>query len=167
MHVILVLGCDRVENGMPVDRLKNRCDHAISVYFKIQWRNPIIIASGGQQSIAIKRYFEANGINSVIAETESMNTIENIINCNKILAERLSDDDMNINIHIITSRFHIERTKIIVNKYLTFGGKMIKYIKYHGCISDGDEIFKTNEEFIIKNIQSYFDMYSVGGSRYR
>lgn len=82
-----------------------------------------VIVSGGQgpgetitEAEAMKKFLLNNGVKApqIIMEDKSTNTLENLNNTNKIIKE--IDNRNKINITIITSDFHMFRSKFIANR---------------------------------------------------
>lgn len=89
---------------------------------------PVMIFSGGatikgieeNEATLMKRFIVENyGINPlrVIAEDKSLDTSTNAIYCSKILNELHFPKKSNANVKVITSEFHLRRSKRVFDKY--------------------------------------------------
>lgn len=115
---IIVLGA-RVKGETPSLALQHRLDKAYAYMEKHP--DVICILSGGQgkgeqitEAVAMKRYLLKKGVleSRLILEEESTNTRENLTNSFQIIDK----NDVDANVIVITSRFHIFRSKIIANE---------------------------------------------------
>lgn len=176
IEIILVLGCGFIKNGIVVGRLKNRLDLSISVYNKIVTTNPnvyFMVSGKGRheevESVAMKRYLISKGIQdkSIMEEGDSMNTIENVILSNKLLTGHLSEYRKHVpqssitKIHVVTSTFHLERTQLIIERYIS--KELCDKFEYYGIVSVKDEDYIENEKKILINIKAHFDYYDNYG----
>jgi uncharacterized SAM-binding protein YcdF (DUF218 family) len=129
---IIVLGKSPVANGIN-KVLKARLDKAIDIFNK----NSIVIVSGkGKSKIteaeAMQKYLIKHNVpkNKIIQETESMDTLQNALYTQKII-QKLKP----LNVIVITSNFHLKRTKFIFKKVfrqpLTFIGTRDYLTKLH------------------------------------
>lgn len=106
--------------------------------------NVKVIVSGGQgpgetitEAEAMKKYLLNNGIEEsrIIMENKSTNTLENLYNTREVI--RKIDNRDKINITIITSDFHMFRSKFIANRvgFIAYGypSPILKYLipAYH------------------------------------
>jgi uncharacterized SAM-binding protein YcdF (DUF218 family) len=117
MNIIIVLGGPLTVKKTPDIWLKSRLDKLIEIYPILQ-PNYIIVSGGDPNNIGIteafvmKEYLVKAKIpkNIILLEISASNTYENATYSYKIIKNRLKE---NIKIHIITSDFHIQRSKII------------------------------------------------------
>ena len=105
------------------------------------------------ESNIMKNWLISNGISLdlIIEEPRSMNTIENIYYSRGIIDDLiLSNDEMSFEIMFVTSEFHMERVKIIVEKLCKY--ENIKYIS--AKTEDEEEYLRRmkNEKKLIKKI---------------
>lgn len=117
---LIVLGA-RLYGDIPSPSLKNRLDIAIDNLN--EYPNTKVIVSGGQgedewipEAKAMRIYMIEKGIESerIIEETESGNTLENIrFSLEKIRSQDPSD---NIDIIVVTNKYHVFRTKFIARR---------------------------------------------------
>jgi uncharacterized SAM-binding protein YcdF (DUF218 family) len=112
--IALVLGCSNY------DILMKRVESTLDLYNKKIIKK--ILLSGGkhffkkkEESLIMKDYLLSNNVKEedIIVETKSKSTISNIKNSLKILNNMYKD---NINILLVTSSFHIKRSKYLLEK---------------------------------------------------
>lgn len=172
MLYIIVLGGPLTSNLQPGIWLLSRLDSAIKYYQSI--KNNIsdikFILTGGythnkkiSEANVMKKYLMDNKIPEeiIIEENKAINTIENAIYSKNIITQCASEkkDNQNINILVITSDFHIPRSKIIFSN--TFG----KYydIAYVGSNTqcDKEELKKINDKeiYLINKLKKYYKIY--------
>lgn len=121
MDCIIVLGFE-LDNGKMTSILESRLDEAIKLYKE----NPTkIVVSGGNskggitEAEVMEKYVIDNGVgkDEIIKEEKSTNTIGNAFYIKKDIIEPNNWKS----ITIVTSDFHIERTKFTFNKVLGNG----------------------------------------------
>lgn len=114
---LIVLGA-RVRGEVPSLELQNRLDKAYD--YLIAYPETRVILSGGQgpgeaitEAEAMRRYLQDKGIakERMILEDASTDTMENLQNSFEILDDQLED----AKVTIVTSRFHILRSKMIAS----------------------------------------------------
>ena len=108
--------------------LKQRVDTAIE-YANSNDEFGYIVVTGGQgpgesitEAEAMKRYLESNGIDAkkVIKEEHATDTYENLQYSKEIIEKHSGKSIENLNIKVITSGFHLLRSKMLCEK-LDFG----------------------------------------------
>jgi len=143
INIIIVLGI-RKKSVM-----KKRVDRALDEYKKLKKNSNKIylLLSGGSSdgvskpegSIMMYNYVKENfnGVNLVV-EKKSRNTIENLMNCKKIISDNYNKKD--VNIIVCTSSFHVKRT-IIIAKLIFNEEYNIKFIhtNEHVCKKEIDK----------------------------
>ncbi|MFD1928419.1 YdcF family protein [Sporosarcina siberiensis] len=112
----IILGA-KVNGDTPSLSLRYRLDAALD--YGNKYSHVLFILSGGQgpdenttEAEAMKRFLVANGIGEerLILETKSTSTYENILLSKELLPEKITS------VTIITSDYHIARTKFIARK---------------------------------------------------
>jgi len=129
INIIIVLGGPLTTNAEPGIWLKSRLDKTIELYRLLQ--PTYIIVSGGDpnnigttEASVMKEYLIQSNIPSeiIFTETFSSNTYENAIysyEMIKHLSNHPNHPNHPIQIHTITSDFHIKRSKIIFETIFT------------------------------------------------
>ncbi|MEY8304628.1 YdcF family protein [Anaerosalibacter bizertensis] len=124
---ILVLGA-RLYGSTPSPSLKERLDKALE-YGKLH-KDIRVVVCGGQgededitEAEAMKLYLVSNGIdeNRIILEEKSTTTYDNIKFAREIIQK--NDSRKNINILLVTSNYHIFRSKFLAKRlgFIPFG----------------------------------------------
>ena len=141
MNFIIVLGNKLLPNGDLSQILINRLDKTYELYNAGKY--DYIIVSGGK--IDNSKYTEASQMkqyliglkiptNKIIKEERSRDTIENAVECQKII------DNLDVQeITVITSDFHLERVKHVFNDFF----QHVKYVSSNNGI---------DKEFLQKSI---------------
>ncbi|MCM1991145.1 YdcF family protein [Oceanirhabdus seepicola] len=123
MNNMVILGCGLEENGEPSQMMKNRLDAALEYLFENDIEN--IIVSGGQgsdekftESLVMKKYLVKNGIKSdkIIEENKSTSTFENLSFTKDIITKIEENKNGKLRIVILTSDFHMFRSKLIAEE---------------------------------------------------
>ena len=170
MGYIIILGGPLTSNLQPGAWLLSRLNTAIQYYKNIDKNkkdNIKLIVTGGytydkkiSEADVMKKYLVKHKIpeNIIIKENQARNTIENAIYSKKLTILNKSTDDNNI--VVITSDFHVPRSKIIfVNEF----GKHrnITFIGAKTQISDVIEQTKINdnEKYLIGKLEKYYKIY--------
>lgn len=118
-NIYIVLG-HRLQKNTKISKiLQKRLDTCI----KLVTKNDIIIVCGGNpakqkhtEAYMMKKYILTHSDNeNIIMENKSNTTVENFRNIHKIL-QNIHMETIN-KIYIITSRFHIQRSRYISKKY--------------------------------------------------
>ncbi len=120
MEAVIILGQMLNDDGSMVRILKRRLDKALAM----NKNNPLFIVVGGKgnklspfsESKVMKDYLSSKGIlkNNIIKEEKSLDTIGNVFFLKRdILVKKKIK-----NLVVVTSSFHMPRTKIIFNKIL-------------------------------------------------
>lgn len=114
---IIVLGC----KNMPI--LEDRVKYAAKLY-KEKRANILLLSGGGiykdrletdiMLDLALKYGVD---LNNMLLEKESTNTKENLINCYKLLKEKITSDNIK-RLLIASSDFHIKRCELTIEKVL-------------------------------------------------
>ena len=126
INIIIVLGGPLSIDAEPGIWLKSRLDKTIELYQILQ--PTYIIVSGGDphnigttEASVMKEYLIQSNIPSeiIFTETFSSNTYENAIYSYKMIKHLSNHPNHPIQIHTITSDFHIERSKIIFESIFT------------------------------------------------
>jgi len=117
---LLVLGA-RLYGEVPSPALEERLNKSIE-YLELNPETTVIVC-GSQghdeditEALAMKRFLVDKGIDKdkIIKEEQSTSTFENIKNARSIIRE--IDDSENINVLIVTSDFHIFRSKLLAKR---------------------------------------------------
>ena len=117
-NVLIVLGCQPQKNGIPSSFMKNRLKKAVKLYKRNKYSK--IILSGGivkyplPEADIMKMALQTHIPKSkILLERNSRSTIENAVFCWELLKNKRPKK-----ITIVTSEFHIPRTKyIFLNTY--------------------------------------------------
>ena len=151
MNCIIVLGNKLLPNGDLSQTLINRLDKTFELYNTGNY--DYIIVSGGKvdnneytEAYQMKRYLIKLKIpaNKIIKEERSRDTIENAVECQKII------DNLDVQeITIVTSDFHLERVKHVFNDFF-------QYVKY---VSSNNGMDKTFLQKSILNERTCLDNY--------
>ena len=153
--VIVVLGYKLGKNNRMSPILRNRLEKCIKYYKN---GNKIILCGGKlsesskSEAEVMKDWLIKNNISKddIILEKKSKDTIENIGNLKKIL------NNKNIkSINLITSNWHMKRTKLIVNKILP-KVKVNYIVSNYGNSNNRQKIEKKNYKNVVnilKNIK--------------
>ena len=114
---IIVLGC----KNMPI--LEDRVKYAAKLY-KEKRANILLLSGGGiykdrletdtMLDLALKYGVD---LNNMLLEKESTNTKENLINCYKLLKEKITSDNIK-RLLIVSSDFHMKRCELTIEKVL-------------------------------------------------
>ncbi len=114
---IIVLGC----KNMPI--LEDRVKYAAKLY-KEKRANILLLSGGGiykdrletdiMLDLALKYGVD---LNNMLLEKESTNTKENLINCYKLLKEKITSDNIK-RLLIASSDFHMKRCELTIEKVL-------------------------------------------------
>ena len=72
----------------------------------------------------MKQYLEERGVKNIVEEQSAKNTIENAVYCSKIVKKEIGEEDQ-LEIKIITSDFHVKRSKMIFEHYFKFKSEFI------------------------------------------
>jgi uncharacterized SAM-binding protein YcdF (DUF218 family) len=118
MKILIILGERLLKNGEMSKILIKRLEKANQIHNKY---NKIIVSGGNvekkalySEALVMEKYLINNfdiPKNKIIKETKSQNTIENAIKTLKTIKKLNNVND----ISVLTSRFHMKRTKIIFN----------------------------------------------------
>lgn len=120
---IIILGCRVRRNGTLTPLLQGRADKALEFYRRQEAANgkkALFIPSGGQgrdesvsEAEAIRRYLIQNGIaeEQIFAETQSVNTRQNMRFSRKIISEL----NPNANTAFATTNYHVFRSGILAS----------------------------------------------------
>ena len=123
---ILILGCQINRDGTLTKLLKGRADRAIEfaeMQKKKTGKSIVFVPSGGQgndeiisEGEAIKRYLLESGIpeSKIIAETESVNTFENLGKSMALIKKKSKNTDPNI--AFSTTNYHVFRAGIFATQ---------------------------------------------------
>ncbi len=123
MNNMVILGCGLEENGDPSQMMKNRLDAALEYIAENDIET--IIVSGGKgsdekfaESSVMKKYLVANGIKSdkIIEENKSTSTFENLSFTKELLEKIQQNENEEYSLIIVTSDFHMFRSKLIANE---------------------------------------------------
>lgn len=108
---IIVLGC----KNMPI--LEDRVKYAAKLY-KEKRANLLLLSGGGIYKDRLETDIMLNlalkygvDLNNILLEKESTNTPENLINCYKLLKERITSDNIK-RLLIVSSDFHMKRCEL-------------------------------------------------------
>lgn len=118
--VIIILGAGLIHGNQVSKLLADRLDKAIQIYHR-GGSQAILMPSGGKgkdetvaEADAMAAYLKDHGIpeNQILPETQSMNTLQNLTNCQKILtsSEKFSGNFSGSQSTIlVTSNYHVYR----------------------------------------------------------
>ena len=124
---ILILGCGIREDGTLYPLLQGRADRAIAFYRKqmeLNGRKAILVPSGGQgpdecmpEGQAIRNYLISQGIpeSDILAETESVNTLQNMQFSKALIEKEGGGFASTPNIAFSTTNFHVFRSGILAS----------------------------------------------------
>jgi len=125
--VLLVLGCRPQHNGRPSAFMVDRARKAVSLFKKNNYSK--VLLSGGKTSLKVPeadlmRVMLLNHIpeTRIMTECNSKSTIQNAVFC----WELLKDNDVK-SVTVVTSQFHIPRTKFIFKKLYAHMGSNLKF----------------------------------------
>ncbi len=117
----IVLGAG-IRGEVMTDTLRRRVDKAIE-YTNLNKDYGYIVVSGGQgagesitEAEAMKRYLAENSIFNVLKEEESTDTYENLLYSKKIIEEHSGKSISELKVKIISSDFHLLRSKMLSKK---------------------------------------------------
>jgi len=157
MSVIIILGGPLTKDNKPDIWLKSRLDKMKEIY---KTYNPdYIIVTGGyptneyiSEADVMYDYLKNSiPVDKIYKETESTNTYENATKTYKMLINKIQKKEIN-RISILTSDFHIERSKYIFDNI--FRGIKINMISAKTPISDTEmEILKNKEIYLINKLK--------------
>ena len=150
MNIVIILGDKLKNNGEISSILKQRLDKFLEI--KNLKKTKIIVSGGKAQQKALhteaymmKKYLiDVGNIakTDIICENKSKDTIDNAIETLKIV-EKINNIK---SITIITSKFHIKRTKYIFNYYYESYKNKIKYIYSKNGLNKDQTNIKTNKQ---------------------
>lgn len=133
INIIIILGENQNNDYADLTTLE-RLNKCIDLYLKFSGQC-IIICSGGDtakigksEADIMKDKLVCMGIpeNIIVKENNSVNTKDNVLMCRFILNSFENYKNKTI-LNIITSDFHIKRTRMLFNKY--FSGFKMKFIE--------------------------------------
>lgn len=114
---IIVLGC----KNMPI--LEDRVKYAAKLY-KEKRADLLLLSGGGIYKDRLETDIMLNlalkygvDLNNILLEKESTNTPENLINCYKLLKEKITSDNIK-RLLIVSSDFHMKRCELTIEKVL-------------------------------------------------
>lgn len=117
----IVLGAG-IRGEIMTDTLKRRVDKAIE-YKELNDDYGYIVVSGGQgagesitEAEAMKRYLVKNNVNNVLMEENSTDTYENLLFSKEVIEKHSGKPINELKIKIITSDFHLLRSKMLCMK---------------------------------------------------
>ncbi len=117
----IILGAG-IRGEIMTDTLKRRVDKTIE-YTKLNNYYGYIVVSGGQgagesitEAEAMKRYLVKNNIDNVLKEEKSTDTYENLLFSKEIIEKHSGKSIDELKIKIITSDFHLLRSKMLCIK---------------------------------------------------
>ena len=150
MNIVIILGDKLKNNGEISSILKQRLNKFLEI--KNLKKTKIIVSGGKTQQKALhteaymmKKYLiDVGNIakTDIICENKSKDTIDNAMETLKIV-EKINNIK---SIIIITSKFHIKRTKHIFNYYYESYKNKIKYIYSKNGLNKDQTKIKTNKE---------------------
>lgn len=141
IHVIVVLGQALLQGNVPQLSLISRVLTALSLlrYKNVEEKYTLLLSGGTpthssstiseaaiMKNLVLSSYKEKDPFDSIILEYKSTNTIENAINCRSIIY----DDPGCIpsKVSVVTSDFHIPRTRCIFNNIFESLGSNMCYV---------------------------------------
>lgn len=127
-NVLIVLGCAPNRDNTPSYLMRKRVEKAISLYKKNKY--DVVIFTGGPNKTKIPESemmrglsFEVIPVNRIITEEKSLSTIQNAI----FTWELIKDKDIK-KLTVLTSNFHIKRSRYIFKKLYAHMGVSINFI---------------------------------------
>lgn len=127
-NILIVLGCGPLPDGRPSPGMKNRVAKAVELYRKNRYSK--VIMTGGPTTFPVPesemmRLLALKNIpdSKIITEKNSKSTIQNAV-----FTWELIKDNKPKNITVVTSAFHIPRTRYIFRKLYAHMGVSMKFI---------------------------------------
>jgi uncharacterized SAM-binding protein YcdF (DUF218 family) len=117
---VAVLGAGLIDGEKVTKLLSERIDKAVKIYRRSDGKCRLIM-SGGQgpdekisEAQAMKNYALTLGVNEddILLEDQSVNTMENLINCRKIIEAQPGGHDT----AVVTSQYHVLRADVYARK---------------------------------------------------